>query len=264
MISRINYTDRKKILRKFIHFILNEQDGIPSWDANFLAEEYHQFGEDTEVIIEAYDGPVVMRFNCGPITRFELPDDKTLHRFRPGQRVLFRIKIVDLSDDRRPLLAWANKIQPMLPEEVAAGFRSIFPVSLEDLGEELWKVSWNDNTPHLALNEKVDEPDLRQVVYTDPNFITLVFPSAIRTVLTELLFGDLAPPETEPGETGGEPEHDWINFAANQLGAGPKPNISPEKGETVIAGKEWIDRAVRNFAHTHSLRAAFIQSRLGE
>jgi hypothetical protein len=119
-----------------------------------------------------------VRFSLGRAGEIRPPEDPRLHRFRPGEKVLFRIKIVDEQDATHRILAWADKLRPLLPEEAQAGRRSILPVEPAELGERIWALRWNDDVPVLQLNASFREPrDITAIARTDADFIALVYPA---------------------------------------------------------------------------------------
>jgi hypothetical protein len=210
---------------------------------------------DAEVIVEAYSGPVIMRFPFGTVASRTVPADTSLIEFPPGLKPLFRVKVVDSAEGDRRLLAWANAVTPLSPEEVQTGRRSIFPVELVDLGPLIWDVRLEDNTPILQLNAQIREPRDITVIAREPDFIALVYPAAIRRVFEHLLLG--------PERDNVEADHEWLRFGQVLAGETP-PRQEDFSGDDDGFRDEvdaWINEVIKGFCTRQDALSAYVHFR---
>lgn len=260
MIRRFNYTHRAKIPRQSLQILVHEFPSSPSrFDMAVELPEPVATIPHAVVWIEAYSGPVQMRFRFGPASSPVAPASTALDRFRPGEKILFRVKVVDESDELRRILAWADKIRPVLPEEASSGRKSILPVERADLGDRLWRLDWREEMPVLQVNESVTEPrDITQMARLDPEFLSLVYPAVVREILHTLTLTN------EVIQTDDVADHDWLRFACTQLGAGPLPPEPEEDGSGTEARAAWIDDAVAGFCRRWKTLETFVAMKTRE
>ncbi len=257
MIRRFNYTNRHRIPHECIHIVVHEERDAPSsFTATLELPKEFRIPSDAAVWVEAYSGPAQMRFSFGRAGQIRPPDDTRLHRFRPGEKVLFRVKVVDEQDATHRILAWADKIRPLLPEEANAGRRSILPVEPAELGERIWALRWNEDVPVLQLNAGFREPrDITAIARTDADFIALVYPAVIRQILYTLTLTNEIPPANE------DERHPWIDFAEVALGAGPLPSYREDDDLSREEVKEWIERAVNGFCRQNAALRRYAEAK---
>lgn len=254
MIRRFNYTRRARIPQNSLQILVHEFPASPSFfELTVTLPESVQTLPHAVVWVEAYSGPVQMRFRFGPASSPVPPASTRLERFRPGEKVLFRIKVVDESDDLRRIVAWADKIRPVLPEEANSGRKSILPVERADLGNRLWRLDWREELPILQVNDSVTEPrDITLMARMDPEFLSLVYPAVIREILHTLTLTNQV---IQPDDAA---EHDWLQFATSQLGAGPLPPEPAEDGSGIEDRLRWIDDAVAGFCARWKTLESFV------
>lgn len=259
MKRRFNYTHRRKIPRSQIAIAWN----IPANDSEPL--RFH--GElnleldpplppEAEVFLEAYGGPVLMRFKCGTVQTPKLPENCELTEFAPGQRPLFRVKVTAADDPLKRLLARADSISPMSPHEAKTGRKSILPVELVDLGDQVWRLDMGDlDQPKLQLNRSINEPHDISTMAREGDFLGLVYPAVMREILTALLHPDSTADESHP----------WIDFGSRMAGCPPPDEDEFDESESEEFGKlcrDWIDKAVAGFASHFEISRAYITSKL--
>jgi hypothetical protein len=254
MIRRFNYTRRARIPTESLQIVLHESPSSPSrFEMAVSLPDTVANSPHAAVWVEAYAGSVQMRFRFGHASAPVPPESTVLDRFRPGEKVLFRVKVVDESDDLRRILAWADKIRPVLPEEAVSGRKSILPVERAELGERLWRLEWREEMPILQVNESVTQPRaITQMARMDPEFLSLVYPAVIREILHTLTLTNQV---IQPDE---EADHDWLSFACAQLGAGPLPPEPEEDGSGAESRLRWIDDAVDGFCRRWKTLEAFV------
>ena len=255
MIRRFNYTNRHRIAHEAFHLIVHEQRDAPSsFTATLNLPLELKLPPDAAVWVEAYSGPAQMRFSYGTVGNLRPPTDTVLQRFRPGEKLLFRVKVVDEQEPTHRILAWADKLRPLLPEEAQAGSRSILPVEPADLGERIWSLRWNEDEPILQLNSAFREPrDITAIARTDADFAALVYPAVIRQILHTLTMTDEITPPAE------DEKHPWIAFGEQGLGAGPVPNGSLEDDGVRRDRLDWIERAVNGFCGQHAVMRRYAE-----
>lgn len=256
MIRRFNFTDRRKIPHENLRFWWQTgTDGILQFDCQLNLELDNPLDPAAEVFVEAYSGPVVMRFPFGTVSKIDKPSNRLLMAFPPGEKPLFRVKVVNMSDPMKRLLAWAHAISPLTEEERQSGKRSILPVETVDLGQQIWHLKFEGTQPILQLNALITQPRDITAIARESDFIALVYPAIVRQVLQELHFGE----EADSVDW----THDWIQFGS-ALALQPPPDRDKFVNDDQ-AWKEhvnqWIDDAVRGFCEQNQAKESFVQFR---
>ena len=173
---RLNYTQRRRIRRKHAAITLREApDGdAPSFDATLELRTYTLPGT-ARVFMEAYRRSAHQRFDFGTVGRLEAPQDRTLTEFGSGDGVLFRIKVVELSQDGTSsgeglarILAQADKI----PADHAGRRRSLLALEPWESRDEVWRLEIDEDTPPLLKVSRHLAPD-RFAFVRSPEFVTL-------------------------------------------------------------------------------------------
>lgn len=251
MISRFNYTDRIRIPQRNVRITwIEDGSGSLGFNAEVDLELERLLDPAGLVFVEAYSGPVVMRFPFGTVSHREHPAETSLTEFPPGLKPLFRVRVVDPAGDRR-VLAWADAVAPLSQEEIKSGRRSILPVETIDLGQRVWNLRIDSNKFFLQLNSSIREPRDITVLARDSDFIALVYPAVIRQILSHLLLG----PEAESvGE-----DHEWLVFAASLCGRpAPARPEDIEEGSFVDEVEEWIHDSVTSFCSAQNAAENFV------
>ena len=132
------------------------------------------------------------------------------------------------------------------PEDTEENSDPLLPVVPVDLGDELWRVDFSEK-PRLHINKNAGG-DYKQVG-THPAFVAVVYPAAMREILTHILLvmnhRDFDDPD--------DPHSRWLRFAVQVLGAGEPPGEDENAEKTT----EWVDDAVAAFARKHGLLEKF-------
>jgi hypothetical protein len=244
MIRRFNYTGKQRIRREDVSIRLTTSKPVRSFEAQLLLGEYGLPG-DAKVFIEAYEKTAVMRFPFGAVGSTSPPAGEKLKltEFEGSEAVRFRVKVVDSGGRAGRLLAEAEGIHPVFPEEKDEKRRPLLPVRYEVLGEQVWKVEFPESTqdnPILLVNVKI--PDKTALVRS-PLFVSLVLPAVLREILNQILLVE----EYQELEDGSDWKSLWLRFAKRLAGGDP-----PGEGQDPA---EWVDAAVAAFcdkqkAHT--------------
>jgi len=94
----------------------------------------------------------------GSITQIP-KESRVLAEFEGSDGMRFRVKVVDCSPEAK-LLAEADGILPMSPAETEQNKVPLLPVRSDNLGQELWRIDFEDgaqNMPTLVVNEIIDD-----------------------------------------------------------------------------------------------------------
>lgn len=239
MIRTFNYTGRRRIKRRQVRITTSaDDDGGLTFD---LTLDLSEFGLPTDagLFVEAYDRRAYMRFPWGTVGAPSPPADRRLSNLT-GDRVLFRVKVVDPTDGAR-LLAAAEQLKPTADE--GADSTPLLPVDVDpELGSETWRVEFGTETV-LVLNGRI--PGIKAAMRHDPVYRALVFPSILRQVLTRAAIVEECLDPEEGGWCGM-----WIRYAVAILGDQP-----PHDGDLHDVSR-WIEDVVSEFARRVKLADA--------
>jgi len=248
MIRRLNYTGRIKIHRADVRLATREDDGALSFDADLRLHDY-ELPAEALVFVEAYRQTTWMRFPFGTVANLLPPptEQRRLAEFDSADGIRFRVKVTQAHDEHI-LLAAADRIPLAQPEDDAER-ESLLPVVPAELGDELWRVDLSDE-PRLLVNKSAAS-DWRQLAKS-PIFVSLVYPSVLRQVLTDILADGHRDTDDEA-----DWRSNWLRFAARLPGMNPHP---PEKDEGEEAAARWVEDAVAGFARKLALKAKFTEA----
>ncbi len=240
MIRRLNYTGRRKIPRENIHITLFRNNGVEEFDA-VIRTAGLDLPDTARVFVEAHHKSDWMRFDFGTVAAPAIPAVRKLRKFYDGARILFRVKVVSAGDDSGKILAEVDRLTPLSPDD-NRDREPLLPVRMVgSLGNQLWRVTWNNDEPGLELNKS--EPECKHLLTADSRFKWLVLPEVLRSILTRILNEELD--EVEPGEGGAVQR--WLDFA---LSLYPEPPPPSEARDAVIIEK-WVDEVVTAFCQRH-------------
>ena len=235
---RINSTGRKRIGRECVDIRMLDSGPGESLKAKISINlSSGKFPPHAQVCLEAYHRSSGMRFDLGSIGALKVPPILVLDEIDRGGAVLFRLKVVDSSDEAGKILGSALGIQPSNENEID-GKRSFFPVNYRDLGEEIWKVEINEgDRPRLLLSNRVQ--NIPHKLQTDALFQGLVLPAALRIVVENLTREVEAEDEDDIGW-----KQEWLLYCRDTLGvAGDPATLDGEQK------KDWVDDVVRRFCN---------------
>jgi hypothetical protein len=190
MIRRFNYTGRKKILREHAQVSLTGSKPIWGFDIDLGQIGTYELPSNARIYLEAYEQASYMRFDFGTIAGIAPPpkEGRLLSEFEGSDGVRFRIKVVDPLDAK--LLAEADGILPLAPEEAELNRLPLLPVRYHDLGQELWRIGFEEGTenrPALLINDFIED---RTAFVRHPAFTSLVWPTILREILVRILVID--------------------------------------------------------------------------
>jgi hypothetical protein len=230
MLRKLNFTERVKIPRSSVRVTLRRDDS----DTLVFDPQISLEGIDTvrgaRVFIEAYYRTSFMRFDCGSVESFAPPADRRLTGIDRTSLVRFRVKIV--KDHRIIAVADDLLVSEHVPQ--TAGRMPLLPVNFSDtLGQQAWRVVFESTGPLLELNNRID--NVKEVAKRDAAFFALVYPAAVRAVLTQILLVD----ERHAHEDEDEWWSLWLRWAA-RYSSTPLP---ADRDESAF----WIDEVVAAF-----------------
>lgn len=248
MIRRFNYTGRRKLPTSCATVHLYRQHEAPSEFEIELRLEGQKLPQDAQVYVEAYYRSSMMRFPFGSMQDVQ---NKTSNRYvlsdLQNTIAFFRVKVVDESTDFGRIIAVIERIKPMLPEETDASTASLLFVEYVDLGQLIWRVDIAEDhaMPILQVNSELNTAtSVQEFVRYDPGFMSLVYPAAVREILTYILQNDNLPDTDEENW-----KSEWLRFGLAFTGEKLVPDFY---NFSVEERAEWIDEAVNAFcAHNH-------------
>jgi hypothetical protein len=156
---------------------------------------------------------------------------------------------------RARILAVADKVFPVLPEEEEQDRLSILPVEFSDLGAVLWCLDADGDKPILHVNK--DVPEIREIVRADPAFHALVFPEAVRQILKRILEDEYTDAQCDPDDW----QAQWLRYIQSLPGMDAPPSSNGEDGDELeLENAEWIEKAVGKFAAKLRAREKFTRA----
>ena len=248
MIRRFNYTGRRKIRREDVQItVLTGAEGA-SFNAQFDLSSYN-LPVDALVAVEAQRRSRFMRFPWGTVGSPLPPSDRRLRAFESADSVLFRLKVTGAGEHAGKLLAVADRLRPLAPDEQPKTVEPLLPVASEPLNGELWRVDFDDGKPRLLIDEHFD----RDEVARHPAFVATALPAAFREILTRAYVV-----EEYNGGDGDVEEDDWPDKwfqLARSLGVSD-PLSDWFEADNRAANTEfhdWVNEAVGRFCQHHDL-----------
>lgn len=244
MIRRFNYTNRIRIRRRDVRITLRETDGRFYFDADLSALSSYGLPPKSLVFVEAYRQTSWMRFDFGCIGALQQPPNRNLTEFDSPEGILFRVKVTP-AGDIHTLLAEADRIPLVRPEEKETAKQPLLPVKPQKLGDEVFRLDFSEDHPLLLINS--DLGDYR-AIGMHPAFAALVYPSVLREVLVRVLVVDKHDDDASPDDWRSQ----WIRFAMLLPGLGDLP-----EPDDVDSRYDWIEKAVAAFAKKIQARLKF-------
>lgn len=238
MIRKLNYTGRQRIPRSRVEVDVRQDDlGIRAFDMKLHLDGLVLPGE-SHVYVEAYHRSGYQRFDFGTLEKMRIPGDRRLTRLSKSAIPLFRVKIVDTSDNHGRILASVDKIRPQRVNDLPADSQTLLHVEYEDLGNRIWELDLEGDWPTLRLNAGAGE--ISFIAVSDHRFLSLVYPEVVRQILTRVLIQD---DHTDPDfNDGGDWPTLWLRLASGFPGMSPPPKTDKAERE------HWIESAVEAFS----------------
>lgn len=239
MIRKFNYTGRKRIPQKLVR-IHKFSNGQTNYFTASLALQNLGFPEHARIYVEAYLAANFVRFPFGTVSRPVTPADSSLDDLPGTDDISFRVKVVDESSNMGRIIAQADNIRAN--NDIDSGQKeSILPVKYANIKHQIWKVEFDQDFPGpvLIFNNEDNFPGIRTKMKDDPHFFSLIYPTAIRIVLSKIIEEGYLERDSD------EWYSRWIQFTEDVLGVSPTPSKdSPEVDN-------WIDEVVNSFCLKH-------------
>lgn len=234
MPQRLNWTERRRIRRTDALIAVDRSSQPASFTATLLLSDY-DLPMDARVVLEAYRQTTWRRFDYGTVALPRPTVPCTLEAFGSADAILFRLKILASNSDDGRILAEADRLRVTDPDNEDASRRSLLPTRGDDLGEEVYQLSFDgpNESPMLTLNNRLG--DWRQTART-AQFRALVYPQLLRLIIARAISGY--------DEDDGGWQADWISFARGVPGAGAVPDVREPDSEECRA---WIADVVSAF-----------------
>lgn len=234
MKRRLNYTRRRRIPsdRVLIRTLDTTLPGSPpSFEASIDLAGL-DLPTHGNVFLDPYVNTSSMRFSYGTVGAISPPEDCRLSDIDVGKEVLFRLMVVDDSNEVGKILASTTAISPVGDEKLR---QSLFPLKTEDLGEGIWAVDVDRDRPYLILNNRI--PGLPEKLSTDPLLRGSIYPHALRMVLRSIY------PVSSPSFDEDRVE-DWKMFVSALVGDASARDMN--ENENV---DDLVDAVVREFTN---------------
>ena len=237
MLRKLNFTERAKIPRASVHIALRrESDGVLAFDP-ILDLSSVSAPREARVYIEAHYRTSYMRFDCGTVADVVIPDNRRLSEIDSNSVVRFRVKVVDNTHAERRILAAADDITISVEGGEGGARVSLLPVNFRDLGDLPWRVELEPSGAVLELNNRID--GIERLARNDAAFFALVYPSAVREILTQILLVE----RYDVAEESDEWWSLWLRWG-RELTDMPVPDDTDER-------RGWIDDVVSTFCGRH-------------
>jgi len=254
MKRRLNYTGRIKLPVKCVSITLNvEDDEVKSFNADIDLVGY-KLPSKAKVYVEVYHKTEFRRFDFGTVKKIRSNVDTDLSSIAYGYNLKFRLTVVDETGEHGLILAHADRVRPKSDVDK----KEILPVEFRDIGQQVWKISYEDleDAPVLILNNNI--PDIKNLARKDPQFFVTVYPSVIKEVLMHMIFVRGVDSPSDPST---EWHKDWIIFAKSQLVGVEVPQVlDPDNdGFNGMEVAEWIQGVVEEFSESRSEWKSFIK-----
>jgi hypothetical protein len=246
--ARIKFLHRRKILQSDMEIRLEVLGPTKRFSAKFNLDQY-KFPPSSRIYIDAKQLLERIRFDFGPVSSPRTGTSVDISRLK-GERITFDVLVVDASIARK--LGSAETVRPLKAGDSSNDPKELLPIDASQrLDGVVWRIDYSDNwegssDAPVLLFDKVAAHDSASDFSRNAWVRSLVFPSAMREILTKILLLDHH--HYEPASTAWRDA--WVRFAAKAAGQEP-PEVN--EGDEGPAGDvdDWIGLVVGKVA-THS------------
>ena len=254
--KRIKFLHRRKILQQEIEIKL-ELLGLSKRFSAQLNLAAHNFPPDAKIYVEAKQLLERIRFDLGTVASPNVAASIDISQLK-GERITFDVLVVDGSNARK--LGSAETVRPLKTGEPSNNPKELLPIdAAQRLDGVLWRIDYSDNwegasDAPILLFDKLATRESAASFVRNTWVRSLVFPSAMREILTKLL--QVEEYSFDPAGTSWRDA--WLRFASKAAGDEP-PDVNDA---TTPASdiEDWIGRAVGKLA----TRAEFLNTLLKE
>lgn len=249
MISRFNFTDRKRLTKETIGLVLHHTDDDGTYFEVDLQLDGYDFPKDSRIRIEARNSITNQVWDFGTVGN-TLKLSQSDRTFESVMESAYFVVSVISPGELGLVLGRSSRITPRDPK---GSVKSLLPISpRNDFGQEIWKLNFTDEEPVIfEINNSIE--DLSELGLRDSKFRALVMPEVFRSILHYAIITD----ELDLTDFEDTRWRGWINLAKHYYRAEPVPKITSISDE---AKKEeasrWIDAVVNAFANSPKVRAA--------
>lgn len=244
MIRRFNYTDRIRIRRSDVHITVGEGDSATSFDASLHLKHY-ALPPEAQVFLEAYRQTVWMRFPYGTVGNVVQPSSRDLREFGSPEGVQFRVKVAQAGNIHK-LIAEADGIPLLLPDENQGQREPLLPVVPRPIGNEIFRLDYSDDSVVLLINSEVGNYN---AMTNSPEFHALVYPAVFREILTRAISEEVDEDDDKRGW-----QAKWLVFAKSFPGLGDLP-----ARDEIDDRATWVTRAVDSFCKRIGAKRRFAE-----
>lgn len=181
MIKRLNFTGRKRLKKSDIEILQAVDDnGEAAFSAKFQFPD--SFPADGHVVVEAWSGVTLQRFDFGTVGNISSPKDLRLTEVDLSGRVKYRVRIVQGQDGAGELFASIDNIRPLTDLEDQDSL--IWIMTSPAMDEVPWKLDFSteDGYPTIMVNRNI--PGLTERIRSDQEVQALILPGVLREVLS--------------------------------------------------------------------------------
>jgi hypothetical protein len=220
--------------------LAEDGDGHRVFDAKIDLDDL-DLADSARPYVEAYYKSSYMRFDLGTVAgRQSLTEnERRLTEVDAGDIVYFRVKVVDETFSFGRVLADADKIAPVAPETTAVRRIPLLPVQPYDLGELAWRVDFDTGQPELWVNNRIS-PRIMDIVRQDTVWLSLVFPAAIREILSRIFFVE----ERDDPWSDDDSYALWLRWGSDLVGSSPPQSDDDEDGRDTEK-REWVNQVAK-------------------
>jgi hypothetical protein len=205
-VPRLNYTGRKRILRKWVRLGRGIQGNNTTLTLSDLMLESLELPADGRVIVEAMSARMSQeRFTVGSVESLTLPQTWPMPSV-DNAPITVRIKVVDSAASHARILAVADGIRVRADESDPdhRSRASLLPVErATDLGQRLWRLRFTETGPVLLVNHRLSD---WQGFASDRRFQTTTFPEIVSQIVTRLM------PEITSDFSPETYQYKWLQF----------------------------------------------------
>lgn len=225
-----NYTGRSRILREHVNMTLTSDDDGYVLDADVDLSAL-MLPDDASIRIELYDRLGMATVHAGTVATPAYPRGYRVPASRFVGSIKGRVKVVDTSGEFGKILAIADKL-PIA--NVGGDTESLLPIQRDKLDGEIWRVDFDDHDdgPVLKYEAALEADGIGDHV-RGPEFLALVYPAALRTILIRMFHeGWLADEGDLDGDTTWR--DNWRAFASGLVGDWFPPGGDLEDAEAYV------------------------------
>jgi len=252
---RLNFTSRRRIPRDAVSVQVYEDDPR-TFDAT-LNLSVKDYPPHAAVVLEATSSgsQVLQRFEFGTIAEMMTPSDRRLTDIT-GENVIFGVKVVDRQERIGRILGLLTGIRPERPNAPDKGRVTLLPVEPIDLGHQIWRLRFTDETVVLEVNRRI--PMIMEIVSTDSRFLSVVYPEIVRQVLDRVVAMEGV------SEQEGDSDHWcqlWLRFAISLHPEHLGPPVIEDAMDTVSRADLdiWLNDVADGYAGRFGLRDKMIE-----